>query len=220
MRALVASHPASETEADKLNAFVREKAITSLRVFLNQLDEVPEGIKKALLALPNLYGGKEVLEQARQCLPKLAEIDSALNDLEQIAQRYPMLSIDLADISGYDYHTGISFALYAEGWHNTLVRGGRYDKVATAFGRERPATGFSLNLRSLVQGLASAEPAEAIKTLWTDDAAQLAIIQQLRQAGQIVVQLFPNTEQTIEEYVFTQELVLDNDQWQLKSINN
>ncbi|SUA61054.1 ATP phosphoribosyltransferase regulatory subunit [Oligella urethralis] len=220
MRALVASHPALESEADKLNAFVREKAITSLRVFLNQLDEVPEEIKKALLALPNLYGGKEVIEQARQCLPKLAEIDSALNDLEQVAQRYPTLSIDLADISGYDYHTGISFALYAEGWHNALVRGGRYDKVATAFGRERPATGFSLNLRSLVQGLASAEPAEAIKTLWTDDAAQLAIIQQLRQAGQIVVQLFPNTEQTIEEYVFTQELVLDNDQWQLKSINN
>ncbi|MDO5666539.1 MAG: ATP phosphoribosyltransferase regulatory subunit [Alcaligenaceae bacterium] len=219
MRALVASHPDLEAEVDKLNAFVREKAITGLRSFLSQLVDVPDEIKKALLVLPNLYGGKEVIEEARLCLPALPEIESALNELEMIVKRFPSVSVDLADISGYDYHTGISFALYAEGWHNAVVRGGRYDKVAQAYGRNRPATGFSMNLRSLVQGLPAAEPAAAIKTSWSDDAAQLAAIQQLRSEGHIVVQLFPGTEQTTEEYVFTRELVLENNQWQLKNIN-
>ena len=218
MRALVASHPALEAEVDKLNGLVKEKAITSIKAFLAELDDVPVEIQEALLILPNLYGGIDTLERARDVLPKLPEIQTALDELELIAQRFPSVSVDLADISGYDYHTGISFALYAEGWHNALVRGGRYDKVAQAYGRERPATGFSLNLRRLVQGLASPEPNEAIKTDWSDDAEHLAQIHQLRQQGHIVVQLFPNTEQVNEEYVFTRELVLENNQWLLKSI--
>lgn len=218
MRALVATHPALEADVDKLNALVREKAITSLKQFLSELDEVPTEIQEALLVLPNLYGDASILNKARDVLPKLPEIESALNELEVIAKRFPEISVDLADISGYDYHTGISFALYAEGWHNALVRGGRYDNVAKAYGRERPATGFSLNLRRLVQGMALPEPIEAIKTVWSDDKEQLAKIQQLRDEGHILVQLFPNTEQTNEEYVFTRELVFENNQWLLKNI--
>ena len=218
MRALVATHPALEADVDKLNALVREKAITSLKQFLSELDEVPTEIQEALLVLPNLYGDASILNKARDVLPKLPEIESALNELEVIAKRFPEISVDLADISGYDYHTGISFALYAEGWHNALVRGGRYDNVAKAYGRERSATGFSLNLRRLVQGMALPEPIEAIKTVWSDDKEQLAKIQQLRDEGHILVQLFPNTEQTNEEYVFTRELVFENNQWLLKNI--
>ena len=218
MRALVAAHPALEAEVDKLNGLVREKAITSLKAFLLELGDIPAEIQEALLILPNLYGDIDTLDEARAVLPKLPEIQAALDELEVVAKRFPSVSVDLADISGYDYHTGISFALYAEGWHNALVRGGRYDKVAKAYGRERPATGFSLNLRRLVQGLASPEPNEAIKTIWSDDKDHLGKIQQLRQEGNIVVQVFPDTEQTNEEYVFTRELVLENNQWLLKSI--
>lgn len=218
MRALVSAHPALEAEVDKLNGLVREKAITSLRAFLTELEGVPTEIQEALLILPNLYGDVSALEKARNVLPKLPEIQAALDELEAVAVKFPEVSVDLADVSGYDYHSGISFALYAEGWHNALVRGGRYDKVAKAYGRERPATGFSLNLRRLVQGLAKSAPAEAIRTIWSDDQAQLSKIQQLRTEGHIVVQLFPNTEQVTEEYVFTRELVLENDQWLLKSI--
>lgn len=218
MRALVATHPALEADVDKLNALVREKAITSLKQFLSELGDVSTEIQEALLVLPNLYGDASILNKARDVLPKLPEIEFALNELEVIAKRFPEISVDLADISGYDYHTGISFALYAEGWHNALVRGGRYDNVAKAYGRERPATGFSLNLRRLVQGMALPEPIEAIKTVWSDDKEQLAKIQQLRDEGHILVQLFPNTEQTNEEYVFTRELVFENNQWLLKNI--
>ncbi|QPT40067.1 ATP phosphoribosyltransferase regulatory subunit [Oligella ureolytica] len=218
MRALVAAHPVLESEVDKLNALVREKAITSLKAFLAELDGVPPEIQQALLVLPNLYGGADTLEVARSVLPKLPEIQKALDELEAIVKRFPSASVDLADISGYDYHSGISFALYAEGWHNALVRGGRYDRVAQAYGRERPATGFSLNLRRLVQGLESPAPNEAIKTSWSDDEEHLDKIQQLRQQGHIVVQVFPDTEQINEEYIFTRELVIENDQWVLKSI--
>src|SRR5699024_2259961 len=144
MRALVALHPALEAEVDKLNGLVREKAITSLKAFLAELDGVPAEIQDALMILPNLYGDIDILDRARDVLPKLPEIQVALDELELVAKRFPGASVDLADVSGYDYHTGISFALYAEGWHNALVRGGRYDKVAESYGRERPATGFSL----------------------------------------------------------------------------
>ena len=62
-----------------------------------------------------------------------------------------------ADVGGYGYHSGVKFALYAEGWRDALVSGGRYDDVSRAFGRARPATGFSLDLRKLAAGLPPAE---------------------------------------------------------------
>lgn len=218
MRALLKSYPALEDSVDTLNSLVKQKAITSLKAFLAEIEGLPAETRDALLVLPTLYGGVEVLEQARQQLPQLPEIDEALTQLSTIAKKFPEATIDLADVSGYDYHTGISFALYAEGWHEALVRGGRYDKVASAYGRERPATGFSLNLRRLVQGLSIAEPVEAIMTSWSDDPAQVAVIQSLREQGEIVVQLFPNSKQEDEEFVFTRELVLEDREWILKSI--
>lgn len=218
MRALLKSYPALKDSVDTLNSLVKQKAITSLKAFLAEIEGLPAETRDALLVLPTLYGGVEVLEQARQQLPQLPEIDEALTQLSTIAKKFPESTIDLADVSGYDYHTGISFALYAEGWHEALVRGGRYDKVASAYGRERPATGFSLNLRRLVQGLSIAEPVEAIMTSWSDDPAQVAVIQSLREQGEIVVQLFPNSKQEDEEFVFTRELVLEDREWILKSI--
>ena len=76
------------------------------------------------------------------------------------------VALDLADVSGYAYHSGVSFALYAAGWHDALLRGGRYDDVSRAFGRARPATGFSLDLRKLAAGLAPACAGRAVRAPW------------------------------------------------------
>src|SRR3546814_15225837 len=75
--------------------------------------------------------------------------------LEALVRALPEhdFSVDLADMgSGYGYHSGVVFSIYAQGWHDALVRGGRYDGVGRAFGRSRPATGFSLDLRKLSSG--------------------------------------------------------------------
>lgn len=118
--------------------------------------------------LPKLYGGPEVLKRARHDLPLLPGVVAALDALQVLVDGQPNVDfgVDLADVDGYGYHSGIKFALYAEGWRDALVRGGRYDDVSLAFGRARPATGFSLDLRKLAAGLPPAERARAVRAPW------------------------------------------------------
>ncbi len=106
--------------------------------------------REALLALPELYGGAEVLEVAEKKLPKLAELTRALGTLRKLAKacRLPA-GFDLAELRGYHYHSGVVFDAYCDRVPGAVARGGRYDEVGKAFGRARPATGFSIDLRSL-----------------------------------------------------------------------
>lgn len=106
-----------------------------------------------LLALADLNGDAHVLSLARQRLPQLPAVDQALSQLEAVAQALGQgvkLSFDLAELRGHRYHSGMVFSAYAEGFSDAVARGGRYDEVGRAFGRSRPATGFSLDLRELL----------------------------------------------------------------------
>jgi ATP phosphoribosyltransferase regulatory subunit len=106
--------------------------------------------RSALALLPELYGGPEVLALAEKKLPRIPELGRALATLRALARACPVpVSIDLAELRGYHYHSGVVFDAYCEGVTGAIARGGRYDEVGRAFGRPRPATGFSINLRSL-----------------------------------------------------------------------
>jgi len=106
--------------------------------------------RSALTLLPELYGGPEVLALAESKLPRIPELSRALTTLRALAKACPVpVSIDLAELRGYHYHSGVVFDAYCEGVTGAIARGGRYDEVGRAFGRPRPATGFSINLRSL-----------------------------------------------------------------------
>jgi ATP phosphoribosyltransferase regulatory subunit len=109
--------------------------------------------RSALLALPDLYGGVETLAAAARALPALPEITAALDTLRQLQASLPdlPLSFDLADLRGYHYHNGVVFAAYCPDFSSAIARGGRYDGVGRAFGRARPATGFSMDLRELAR---------------------------------------------------------------------
>jgi len=106
--------------------------------------------REALLLLPNLYGGAEVLDEAEKRLPRIAGITQALTTLRRLAKacKFPA-SFDLAELRGYHYHSGVVFDAYCDGVTGAVARGGRYDEVGKAFGRARPATGFSIDLRNL-----------------------------------------------------------------------
>jgi len=110
---------------------------------------------KALLALTRLYGGVETLEAARGLLPDNAQIHAALDTLSHLVEsldgRGIELALDLAELRGYGYHSGVVFAAYTGGHSRAIALGGRYDEAGRAFGRARPATGFSLDLRELVE---------------------------------------------------------------------
>ncbi len=135
-----------EAEAALFEA-LQKKDIPALR-------ELTKGIESktrdALLLLPELYGGAEVLELAEKKLPKLPELTRALGTLRKLAAacRIPA-GFDLAELRGYHYHSGVVFDSYCDGVTGAVGRGGRYDEVGKAFGRARPATGFSIDLRSL-----------------------------------------------------------------------
>ena len=103
-----------------------------------------------LSLLPELYGGAEVLEIAEKRLPRVGEVTQALKTLRALAKACPVpVSFDLAELRGYHYHSGVVFDAYCAGVTGPVARGGRYDEVGKAFGRARPATGFSIDLRAV-----------------------------------------------------------------------
>lgn len=116
--------------------------------------KLPIKTREALLLLPSLYGGLEVLDDAENKLPKIEEVKRALATLRKLAKacKFPA-SFDLAELRGYHYHSGVVFDAYCDRGNGAasfpLARGGRYDEVGRAFGRARPATGFSIDLRAL-----------------------------------------------------------------------
>jgi ATP phosphoribosyltransferase regulatory subunit len=136
----------AEREAELFEALQR-KDVPAIRALAKPL---PAKTREALLLLPNLYGGAEVLDEAEARLPKMAEIKRALATLRKLAKacKFPA-SFDLAELRGYHYHSGVVFDAYCDGVTGAVARGGRYDEVGKAFGRARPATGFSIDLRSL-----------------------------------------------------------------------
>ncbi len=146
-RAIVhAAKAGTELEAD-LFAALQKKDLPALRGMTKGLDAK---WRAALLLLPELYGGAEVLALAEKKLPAIAPVKRALATLRALAKACPVpASFDLAELRGYHYHSGVVFDAYCDGVAGAVARGGRYDEVGKAFGRARPATGFSIDLRSL-----------------------------------------------------------------------
>ncbi|HEY0296641.1 MAG TPA: ATP phosphoribosyltransferase regulatory subunit [Bordetella sp.] len=218
LHALIESDPAAAAVGEAVTLLLREKDVTGLGE-LAAAGLRPDTVQ-ALRALANLYGGPEVLARARRELPPLPGLVRALDALQSLIDALPhvSMSVDLADVSGYGYHSGVTFALYAEGWHDALVRGGRYDNVSHAFGRSRPATGFSLDLRKLAAGLAPAERARAVRAPWGQEPDLAEAVRALRRGGEIVVQVLPGHEHDQDEFVCDRELVLEKGAWAVRAI--
>ena len=142
----IAGKIARDQESELFEALQR-KDVPALNSLTKKL---PAKVREALLLLPNLYGGVEVLDEADKRLPRIAEVTKALATLRRLAKacKFPA-SFDLAELRGYHYHSGVVFDAYCDGVAGAVARGGRYDEVGKAFGRARAATGFSIDLRSL-----------------------------------------------------------------------
>ena len=187
---------------------------------------LPAQLAQALLALTELNGPcAEVLAKAKKVLPKHTAIDQALADLERIITAVNAnnkisggleLSIDLADLRGYQYHSGVMFASYVDGLPQPIARGGRYDQVGQAFGRSRPATGFSLDLLTLASLSSLKERKLAIHAPWVQDVALDKVIEELRNRGEIVIQMPAGESVEAAEYACDRELVKQGSSWELK----
>ncbi|BAL23155.1 ATP phosphoribosyltransferase regulatory subunit [Azoarcus sp. KH32C] len=184
------------------------------------LAEVAEPVRSALLALPTLYGGAEVIEAARARLPQDAEIGAALDDLARLSEALADLpiSFDLADLRGYHYHNGVVFAAYGSGSPAALALGGRYDGIGRAFGRSRPATGFSLDLRELALGLPAAPQAGAILAPAGGDAELAGVVANLRAVGEVVMTALPGHEGSWKEAGCDRQLIKRDGRWAVEAL--
>ena len=184
----------------------------------------PAEARRGLQVLLRLYGGDEVLKVARQELPQRPLVQQALDELQWLASHlrasYPALQIgfDLSDMSGYAYYSGARFAIYGAGSNEALARGGRYDEVGAVFGRNRPAVGFSLDLKALAEvGQPLPLPA-AIRAPWGVDPELRAAVRRLREAGETVLAMLPGHELEAQAFDCDRELVQAGERWVLRSL--
>ena len=184
--------------------------------------------RAGLRALLGLYGPPSVLDRAAAELPGLDGLVRALADLRwilaHVAHTHPdvRLGVDLADLGGQDYYSGVRFSLMSVGAVQALASGGRYDHVGRVFGRERPAVGFSLDVKALASALShaggAALPRPAIRAPWSQDAQLRAAVRELRAQGETVVCILPGHEDEAQEFACDRELVCVSGQWVLQAL--
>jgi ATP phosphoribosyltransferase regulatory subunit len=216
-RGLAAAAGLAAEDTRELFGALQSKDIATVRELVA---EVAEPYKSAFLALPELYGPRQILDKARTRLPSLPEVELGLMQLTAIANALDgqvELSFDLAELRGDFYHTGLMFAAYAPGWSEALARGGRYDNVGRKFGRARPATGFSLDLRDLVRILPERDAAQGIRVQARDLAAARDTVAALRAAGErVIIDYLGESAVALD---CDRELVLAADGWQVVPFN-
>lgn len=180
----------------------------------------PKELRDGMLALTDLYGDASVIDSAKAVLPDLPGVREALSSLRRLAQALPVnsVSFDLADLGGYDYYTGVRFAIYADGARDALVRGGRYDEVGAVFGRSRPAAGFSLDLKNLVSAVPAKALQAAIRAPWGQEDGLVQAIASLRARGEIVVRVLPGHESEVDEFQCDRELIEAAGQWIVQAL--
>jgi ATP phosphoribosyltransferase regulatory subunit len=211
-RALTSGIELAPGVGQQLFAALQAKDVPALQELTAGL---PEAARAGLLVLPELYGGDEVLATAAQRLPAMPAIAQALADLRRLADELSdlPLSFDLADLRGYHYHSGVVFAAYCDDSPAAIALGGRYDSIGARYGRARPATGFSLDLRMLARLSAPSPATGAILAPWPEDAVAHAEVERLRAAGETVIAALPGHEGSWREAGCDRRLVRRDHQW-------
>jgi ATP phosphoribosyltransferase regulatory subunit len=218
LRAILAEDGAARQDEAALVALLRAKDVPGLAA---HTAAYAPATRAALLELPNLYGDVDVLARAREVLPALPGVTRALAELAALAASAlgrADIAIDLADLRGYQYESGAMFALYVPGLPNAVARGGRYDHVGEAFGRARPATGFSMDLRELARLLPTADRKHSIRAPWGNASELRAKIAELRKSGEVVIQSMPGHDNEQDEFEYDRVLVLEDGYWILKNL--
>jgi ATP phosphoribosyltransferase regulatory subunit len=174
--------------------------------------------RDGLKALLQLYGDEQVLLEAEKVLPPAPGLREALQNLKWLAAHVGAVkvSFDLADLRGYAYYSGTRFAIYGHGAE--LARGGRYDEVGAVFGRNRPAAGFSLDLKELVRVLPPRPLKAAIRAPWGEDAGLRTAIARLRAGGETVACVLPGHEHEVNEFDCDRELAHAAGQWAVRPL--
>ncbi len=206
---------------------LQRKARDELRDLFNDWS-IKDAASLALLDLIDMNGDVGVLKDADARFSGIS--DTVKQDLQELALLADAISgetdieihIDLAELRGYHYHTGMVYTTYVEGKGSGIAFGGRYDDIGQAFGRARPATGFSTDVKSLVKyrSLETAVQAEKIFAPCVEDMGLAERIRELRSSGKIVIQELQGQSATAEQMGCSHQLERDKDGWAITKIHN
>lgn len=226
-RALAEQAGLSDTEEAAIFDSLQRKARPELKEIVAKL-AIDDELKTMLLKLPELNGGPEILKVAAGVLSAareevgqaLGELDALADELAVIFPELP-LSFDLAELRGYHYHTGVVFAAFVPAIGREIARGGRYDNIGAVFGRARPATGFSADLKVLAvlnKDVMPAPQPELIFAPALDDPALAETVRDLRAQGRAVLQELPGQEGGYRELGCSAILEKNDNAWIVKAI--
>jgi ATP phosphoribosyltransferase regulatory subunit len=225
VRSMLAGVVATQDQLEQVHAALAAKDAATLAVLTANF---PADNRDGLATLVQLYGDEKVLLEAQKAFKSKDLLLKQLSNLQHLASQvkaaHPQvgISFDLADSRGYAYYTGARFAIYTPGATDALVRGGRYDEVGSVFGRNRPAVGFSLDVKELVGVVPKRALKAAIRAPWPQAAEQgadlRAAVQALRARGDTVVCVLPGHEHEVQEFTCDRELVHAAGQWVVKAL--
>jgi ATP phosphoribosyltransferase regulatory subunit len=224
LRGLLVGSQLSNVQETELFELLQRKANAELDTWIaeNITDSKLAGWLKSL---PALSGSVDVLAEARSRLagapePVIAALDQLDKIVDALSNQSVTIYLDLGDLAGYRYHTGIVFAAYKQGYGKALGNGGRYDNIGEAFGRARTATGFAFDLKSLVANGATEQQALlGIYVPSTTDTQCDDMVSQLREQGERVVQGFDGQVPNFKEINCDRQLVKKGDQYQIEKIS-
>ncbi len=213
-------------DAVKLQAIVEALSEKDAASVARLTESLPRDASQALQLLMRLYGGDEVILLAQERLPDRALVRQSLQELQWLAAHlrsaYPDLKVgfDLADMSGYAYYSGLRFTVFAGGGNSSLARGGRYDEVGSVFGRNRPAVGFSLDLKALAEVAGPGHLPTAVLAPWGEDEGLRLAVRRLRAAGEIVVCAPAGQCPQVQAFEFDRELLQVQGRWVLQATSD
>ena len=219
-RELAKAAQLSVEQESQLFDIYQRKSLPELNALVGQLPQA-----EWFVALGQLSGNVQVIEQAQQAFVNAPDkVKQALADIQTIVQALQgfadnvSISVDLSELRGYHYHTGLVFAAYTAHSAAEIAKGGRYDCIGEAFGRARPATGFSADLKTLVSFVGQMAATRKIFAPAIDDNSLQIMVTQLRSQGHIVIQALTDDRSTAQQLGCTQQLVLRQQTWQVEDL--
>lgn len=228
VRALVARAGLDAGQTETLFDILQRKAADEIESLLSGWS-MDACLVRCFRALIDLNGEAGTLARARQDLAAGGdEVAAALDELDRliaiVGHRYPdaHFYIDLAELRGYHYHTGVMFAAYTQGQGTAVAYGGRYDDIGRLFGRARPATGFSIDLkRMLTLQDGPAATAAGILAPWAGDIPGLqALVAGLRARGERVITQMPDSEADPVQLGCDRMIIEQDGDWQIVPAKN
>lgn len=217
VRSLLAGVSVDAQVLREVHAALAAKDASELAILVR---DFPAPSREGLLELLQLYGDGSVLVEAEKALKRTPAVRNVLLNLKWIAERIGDVPVtfDLADLRGYAYYSGVRFSLYAKSANDALVRGGRYDEVGAVFGRNRPAAGFSLDLKQLVGAVPIRVFKAPIRAPWVETAEARAAVAALRASGEIVVCVLPGRSSQADELFCDRELANVDGRWIVRAV--